>query len=247
MKVGVFCLALFAVGVNASSRWMHRCRIAQRIALKAFYRLAGNRNLRWQPASFFGIKKGYHHAVSAEAFDDTPNKDEWQQEVYELANQLGLLQRYSSVIDVGCGSGYKLVHTLGNYATTGIELQPAWEWLRQQYPDREWLLFDTINPQELRADMVVCSDVIEHMENPDDLLDFLSEISFQRLIISTPERDGMAGKTDFGPPENTSHYREWNATEFKKYLERWFIAEEQRIFNSKSVTQVVICQKKQAV
>ncbi len=247
MKIGVFCLDLCLLTANTTSRWMHRCRIAQRMALKAFYRLAGDKNLRWQPEAFFDIKKGYRHAVSAEAFDDTPNKDEWQKEVYELAGELGLAHHYSSVIDVGCGSGYKLVHQLGHYTTTGIELRPAWEWLSREYPEREWLLFDTVKPGDLRADMVICSDVVEHIENPDDLLDFLSEISFQHLVISTPERDGMAGKQDFGPPENTSHYREWNAAEFKKYLGRWFIVQDQRIFNRKSVTQVVICQKKQTV
>jgi len=223
---------------------MHRWRIVQRIAAKTFYRLAGDKNIQWQSQELFAIKKGYHHATGAEHFDDTDNKDEWQKEVYELADETARLLNYSSVIDVGCGSAYKLVHMLGGYATTGIEVQPAYDWLTRQYPGRSWLLFDEADPKQLKADLVICSDVIEHMENPDDLLFFLSEISFERLIISTPERDGMAGRSDFGPPENTSHYREWNAAEFKKYLEDWFIVKEQRIFNRKSVTQVVICSKK---
>ncbi len=92
--------------------------------------------------------------------------------------------------------------------------------------------------------MVVCADVIEHLPNPDDLLDFISDINFKILVISTPERDAVAGRNDFGPPENTAHYREWNAVEFKNYLRRWIVIKEQQIFNTKSVTQVVICEKK---
>jgi hypothetical protein len=105
-------------------------------------------------------------------------------------------------------------------------------------------LFDEAEASKLKADLVICADVIEHLDNPDDLLDFIDDIDFRLLIISTPERDGQAGKNDFGPPENTSHYREWNAVEFKNYLRQWFVVKDQVIFTTKSITQVVICEKK---
>ena len=125
-----------------------------------------------------------------------------------------------------------------------MEVSPTFEWLQKKYHGRNWLLFDTVQPESIQTDLIICADVIEHLSNPDDLLDFISEINFRQLIISTPERDRVAGKNDFGPPENTAHYREWNAIEFKNYLRHWFIVKEQQIFNTKSVTQVVICQKK---
>jgi 2-polyprenyl-3-methyl-5-hydroxy-6-metoxy-1,4-benzoquinol methylase len=168
----------------------------------------------------------------------------WQKEVYQLAADLSSKSNYSSIIDVGCGSGYKLVHMLGQFDTTGIEVNPAYDWLCKKYPARKWLLFDNVQPSTLKADLIICADVIEHLDNPDDLLDFISEMDFQQLVISTPERDAVAGKNDYGPPENVSHYREWNAVEFKNYLRQWFHVKEQHIFNAKSVTQVVICVKK---
>ena len=82
------------------------------------------------------------------------------------------------------------------------------------------------------------------MPDPDELLDFLEEIDFQYLVISTPERDTKLGKNDYGPPENISHYREWNQYEFKDYVRNWFSVEEQRILNDKSITQVLVCKKK---
>jgi len=227
-----------------SSIWKHRGMILKRVTAKAFFKLLGRYNTRFQPNEFFSIKPGYRHAVSVELFDDTANTDEWQKEVYELVATIAQEFNYPSIIDVGCGSAYKLVNMLGEYDTVGIEVSPIYEWLRKKYPTKKWLRFDETAPSQLHADLVICADVIEHIDNPDNLLDFIDEINFQQLLISTPERDAVAGRNDFGPPENPAHYREWNAVEFKNYLRRWFVVKEQRIFNDKSITQVVICQKK---
>lgn len=225
----------------------HRLNIARRISEKFIFRLLGRYNFRLQPHEFFSIKAGYHHAVHAEPFDDTRNKDEWQKEVYELAKEIMVAAGYKHIIDVGCGSAFKLVNQLGAFDTIGIEVEPALQWLRQQYPSRKWLRFEEADPVALQTDLVLCADVIEHIDNPDDLLDFIGEMNFRKLVISTPERDGVAGRNDYGPPENVAHYREWNAVEFRNYLRRWFTVEEQRIFNDKTVTQVVICRKKDSV
>jgi 2-polyprenyl-3-methyl-5-hydroxy-6-metoxy-1,4-benzoquinol methylase len=206
--------------------------------------LLGRKNQSIQPQSFFFIKPGYHHATTAEQLDATLSTDEWQKEVYQLANELATNQQLKTVLDVGCGSGFKLIHQLGQFQTTGIEVDPTFSWLQKKYPDRHWLLFDTVKPENLSTDLIICADVVEHLDNPDDLLDFLSEIDFKFLVISTPERDQVAGVSDFGPPENTAHFREWNAIEFKNYLRTRFVVKEQQIFQTKSVTQVVICTKK---
>jgi SAM-dependent methyltransferase len=227
-----------------NSKWKHRFAILQRIGIKNIYRLIGKRNTVLQPNTFFSIKPGYHHATSAEQLDATSSTDEWQKEVYQLAADIADEHNCTTILDVGCGSGYKLVNQLGKYNTIGIEVNPTFDWLQRKYPNRKWLLFDEVEPAKLQADLVICADVIEHLANPDDLLDFISEINFWKLIISTPERDSVAGKNDYGPPENTAHYREWNAVEFRNYLRQWFAVTDQQILNSKSVTQVVICQKK---
>lgn len=229
-----------------NSTWKHRWAIVKRIAAKKFNRLWGNRNSSRQPHSFFFIKAGYHHATGAEQLDARLSTDEWQKEVYEIAARLASENSFHQILDVGCGSGYKLVHQLGHLDTTGIEVDPTYSWLKQKYPDRNWLLFDSVVPGDLKTDLVICADVIEHLPNPDDLLDFLSDIDFRMAIISTPERDAVASRMDFGPPENTAHYREWNAVEFKNYLRTRFAVKEQQIIQSKSVTQVVICQKKES-
>lgn len=230
--------------MSSANSWKHRLRVLNRVASKKFYRLFGNRNLRWQPHSFYSIKPGYHHAISAEDFDDTPNKDEWQRSVYELALSKAGTMENPSILDIGCGSAYKLINMFSQYHTTGVEVEPTFSWLQQQFPDKEWVLFDDAVPAALNGDLVICSDVIEHIANPDDLMEFLEDIPFRYLVISTPERDLVAGKQDFGPPANTAHFREWNGAEFRNYLRRWFILEEHLVLDDKSITQVAICSKK---
>ncbi|HEX6181748.1 MAG TPA: methyltransferase domain-containing protein [Chitinophagaceae bacterium] len=220
----------------------HIISTASRLVRKRGFSLLGKWNQSLQPQELFNIRKGYHHASSAVAFDDTGNTDEWQKEVYEIALNYMQQEKFHSIIDVGCGSAYKLIH-LGNYDTIGIEVEPTYTWLRQKYPGNKWLLFDEVDPTRLRTDLVICADVIEHMANPDDLLHFIQAIQFRTLIISTPERDSVAGKNDYGPPRNTAHYREWNAQEFKKYLSDYFTVDQQWILPGKSVTQVVKCRK----
>jgi hypothetical protein len=224
--------------------WKKRVAILSRLLKKYFFRLLGTGNRFIRTQQHFNIKTGYSHAGKVIAFDDTNNKDEWQKEVYELARDISVEKNYRSIIDVGCGSAFKLLNVLGGYDTIGIEIEPTYGWLCKEYPDRHWLLFNELDPETVRADLVICSDVIEHIDNPDTLLLFLKNISFKQLLISTPERDGVAGKGDYGPPENPAHYREWNAVEFKNYIEKWFQIEEQRIFNTQTSTQVIIAKKK---
>ena len=222
---------------------LHKLKVASRIARKRLFSFAGKWNEKLQPAENFCIKQGYHHSKKVEQFDDTIFTDEWQREVYLKAADLIRKNSFRSVIDVGCGSAYKLVHILGEFDTTGIEIEPTYSWLQKKYPQRKWLLFDNTNPSEMNGHVVICSDVIEHISNPDQLMKFLASINFQKLIITTPERDLVAGKKDFGPPRNTAHYREWNADEFRNYVSIWFYVEQQIILNDKSITQMLICNK----
>lgn len=64
--------------------------------------------LRCPPSqqSEFGIRVGYRHRLANRFFDDTPLKDEWQKEVYERSAAHAREHGFTSVIDVGCGSGF---------------------------------------------------------------------------------------------------------------------------------------------
>jgi 2-polyprenyl-3-methyl-5-hydroxy-6-metoxy-1,4-benzoquinol methylase len=226
------------------SSYSHRLFVLQRIVAGRICRLLGSLNILLQPKQIYCIKAGYHHAGKVETYDDRLNKDEWQRGVYETAYSLLQKTGGTSVIDTGCGSAYKLIDMFGKFNTTGIELEKTWQWLLEKYPLNNWLSYDHTNPSQLECDLLICSDVIEHLKVPDEMMDFLRRINFTWLVISTPERNSVRGENDFGPPENVSHYREWNNLEFATYVSKWFHVNEQIISTDKSVSQILICKKK---
>lgn len=229
--------------MNLFSTWKHRLLIAQRIFSKTFFKALGPINTRLQPEELFDVKPGYHHAGSAESFIAVNSDDEYQRSVYKLAGDLASAMNNPTILDVGCGSGSKLINMLGNYSTVGIEIEPTYSWLVKTYPKRKWLLYDPVATRGIQADIVICADVIEHISNPDELMIFLNTLQFKYLVISTPERDRIFGTNDYGPPQNTFHYREWNAEEFAKYISRWFVIHQQYVFDDKSITQAIVCSR----
>jgi hypothetical protein len=229
--------------LSAHSNLNRRFHLARRILTKMFYRLLGPLNTKLQPEEKYGIKAGYRQAKISLDFDDRNNLDEWQREVYIFAASLMNERKFSSIIDFGCGSAYKLLHYLGEYETTGIELPEMTQWLKLKYPERKWIPAPLQKASHLSADLVICSDTIEHIKAPEELVHEIQSINSRLILFSTPERTGVAGKNDYGPPENPSHYREWDADEFRNWLAGYFDIEDQRIFNDRSITQVIVCKK----
>ena len=66
------------------------------------------------------------------------------------------------------------------------------------------------------CDVGICSDVIEHIREPNGLLSFLKKLKCKLFVISTPKREHMVRN---GPPNNIHHVREWTFHEFQIYLE----------------------------
>jgi SAM-dependent methyltransferase len=223
---------------SAHSNLNRRFQLARRICYKYFFRLLGPLNARLQSKIKFGIKAGYHHAKKSLSFDDRNNRDEWQKEVYIFAAGIMKERKFGSVVDFGCGSGYKLIHYLGEYETVGIELPAMVKWLKTI-----WMPAPLQKSCGLNADLVICSDMIEHVKEPDEIIREIQSIHSRLILFSTPERIAVAGKYDFGPPENPSHYREWDYYEFKNWLSQYFDIEDQRIFTDRSITQVILCRK----
>lgn len=180
------------------------------------------------------IKKSYKTRLDNAHFNDINLTDQFQKEVY-LAALLLMRElvprtkdesgRRGLVADIGTGSGYKLMHYIApEFNTIGFDTEPAISFLRDKYPDEEWI--DSGEPEkslpswksgEKKLDLCICSDVIEHIHDPDDLLKFLLSLKCSIYVISTPKRDALK-KADSGPPINGHHVREWTFHEFQMYL-----------------------------
>jgi SAM-dependent methyltransferase len=191
----------------------------------------------------YGIAGGYLHRETV-AFDDAAGKeDQWQREVYETARAIMLEHGLRSIHDVGCGSGYKLVHMLGDFDTTGIDLPENISWVRELYPDRKWVGAPFEEVGLPKADLVICADVIEHVADPDALMRFIVSIAQKWVVLSTPDREIAYPRRSshlLGPPENPTHLREWTKAEFRRYIANYLEIERHEITNREQATQMIV-------
>jgi SAM-dependent methyltransferase len=182
------------------------------------------------------IKDGYTPRLKNRFFDDTPLKDEWQKEVYAKASEIADENNLRSVLDIGTGSAFKLLKYFGDLETLGMDLPRTVAWLRRKYPDRNWT--DRFEPRS-GFDLVICADVIEHVPDPDQVLNLIEQCRPRFAVISTPDR-ALLKRGLNGPPGNKAHVREWSFDEFAQYVGRRFALCEHFISNPEQSTQVVV-------
>jgi SAM-dependent methyltransferase len=154
------------------------------------------------------------------------NAAAYQKAVYDWAERLIRTKRLTSVADLGCGTAVKLSllqqRTLGvNYF--GYDQPNAVRMCRECYDFGEWYPVNFDHPETIECiprDLVISSDVIEHLENPDNLLECIKRISDQDtlILISTPERVRLRGDDCRWSPIK-HHVREWSESEFFRYVE----------------------------
>lgn len=202
-----------------------------------------NNNNKYIPRRQHYIKAGYKPRAEYVHYKDI-EEDKFQLEVYLRAYGLMRKNNWNTVADIGCGSAYKLVTYLGDFETIGYELPDNVEALKRRYPERDWRVSRLDDKEELEVDLIICSDVIEHLVDPDALMNHLAHQSFRKLILSTPERDICRGVNDFGPPDNPAHQREWSFEEFGLYVSSYFNIVEHAISNNSQGTQFIICEKR---
>ncbi|SFZ85942.1 Methyltransferase domain-containing protein [Devosia enhydra] len=193
----------------------------------------------------YGICAGYRHRNNNKYFDDIQNEDEFQNEVYDKAKSLLIELGGNSVIDIGCGSGFKLLKFFSDFQTIGIDLPPTVNKLIEMHPERDWRSYSFKERPALKCDVLICADVIEHIPDPTDLISFILSIEFKTAVISTPERDLVYGRPHNGPPNNYAHCREWNMHELTIFLAEYFTVDSIYISNFAQATQAAILRKRQ--
>jgi len=189
------------------------------------------------------IRGAYTHRNKYCYFDDTEYKDEYQKEVYERAAEIAEHAGLSTIYDVGCGSGYKLIKYLGQYETVGFDVPETLEFLRRTYPERNWTHATFSDRSHPPADLVICSDVIEHVMDPDELMNFLLSLTSKWLVISTPDRAreySVFSRFQLGPPHTDHHIREWSFNEFHRYIEQFVDIQEHCHPHPTHATQMIV-------
>ena len=208
---------------------------------KIFYRLKVL--LSMFSAPLYGIRRGYLHRKAVTLFSDEGNADEYQKEVYAFARSLYDEKKLSGVLDIGCGSAFKLLANFQNAPKAGAELNT--DWLKQQYPNETWFAFSDPTWKKYPAQLIICADVIEHVPNPDAFVeDLLEHRESKYFVFSTPDRNLDTSPWKFGPPNNEAHYREWTFEEFEGFLSRYFRVVHHSISNHEQRTQMLVAERK---
>jgi len=198
------------------------------------------------------IKEGYVPRSEYVQNIQIESDDKFQDEVYKKAREILDKHKYRKVLDIGCGSSFKLIKYFRDKPFVGLDLEPNLSWLKETYPYFDYRLSDYDSPLEDEFDLVICSDVIEHVLDPDQMINFINSIDFKHLVISTPERNiiqQVQRQMDWdveenGPPANVCHVREWTKDEFAEYISQTFNIEEHFITPIQVECQVVIAIKK---
>lgn len=148
----------------------------------------------------------------------------WQPDVYgraaEIAREMGL----TTIVDVGCGAGRKLLPFADEFEIIGLDRPEIVEQMPDGSPGR-WLPCDLDRPDclpDLGVDdaMWVCSDVIEHLLHPEYVVRALAAAGTggSAVVLSTPDRRRTRGARHMGPSPNRGHVQEWALDELVPWL-----------------------------
>jgi 2-polyprenyl-3-methyl-5-hydroxy-6-metoxy-1,4-benzoquinol methylase/glycosyltransferase involved in cell wall biosynthesis len=147
----------------------------------------------------------------------------WQPEVYDWAKHIcsNLMFSPRKIVDIGCGNGSRIASLHPDFRVSGVDHGENLEHARRNHPEISWIEANLERDLEflqasLEQSLVICSDVIEHLANPQPLLELFrqSQRHIYGIVISTPDRIRARGLEDQGPPANPSHVREWAMEEF---------------------------------
>lgn len=142
-----------------------------------------------------------------------------------------------SIHEVGCGEGYWVLRWRGRgIAARGTDFsQEAIRLARLNAAERgaDESLFEARSIYELEpardgADLVVCCEVLEHLERPQEALRVLQRVARGHLIVSVPREPvwrllNLARARYVAQLGNTpGHLQHWSAGAFARLLERYF-------------------------
>ncbi len=139
-----------------------------------------------------------------------------------------------NVLEVGCGEGHlSAILASDGRAVRGIDISPSVIAQARAHPDNQahgarfevGSVYD-LAPEADATELVVCCEVLEHLEDPDRALSILARLARPHLLVSVPREPiwrvlNMARGRYLGDLGNTpGHVQHWSQRAFLGLLDR---------------------------
>jgi 2-polyprenyl-3-methyl-5-hydroxy-6-metoxy-1,4-benzoquinol methylase len=120
------------------------------------------------------------------------------------------------VVDVGCGTGGNIASLADRYRCVGLDdSEQAIDFARQRFPDVEFVAVrggETLVEYVRRADVVMCMDVIEHVEHDGVFLEQIVRAARPgaQLLLTVPADMALWSQHDV----TNGHFRRYSVEQF---------------------------------
>lgn len=124
------------------------------------------------------------------------------------------------VLDIGCGTGHLLMYLSDHYKMKkvyGMDFsKAALEIAKKNLPEGEFRVHDIYNDHDKKYDVVMCTEVLEHLADPEVALSNLEKMMNENslLFITTPNgrTDTYKGHINYWGPEGWEIFLKKNCT-----------------------------------
>lgn len=141
-------------------------------------------------------------------------------------------RKVDSILDVGCGEGFTLNRLKEKGIGKNLEgveyLQTAIDLGKKMYPDikiKKGTIYD-LPYKDNSFDLVLCTEVLEHLDEPEKALKELVRVSKKYLVISVPNEpffmfaQFVRGKNWSRLGNDIEHINHWTMFGFPKFIKQ---------------------------
>lgn len=148
----------------------------------------------------------------------------------DLSETISPLEDVNSVIDIGCGEGF-IINCLNRPDITGVDIsKKALDIAKRKNPGCNFCtgsVYD-LSFKESSFDLVIATEILEHLKNPEKALQEIGRISSSYCLFSVPNEpyfrtmNFLRGKNLKRYGNDIEHVQNWNSREFVKLLKTYF-------------------------
>ncbi|UDF04823.1 hypothetical protein [Asticcacaulis sp. AND118] len=170
----------------------------------------------------------------------------YQLSTYANARRFSDANGFQKIVNFGAGSGDNLMRLFDNHNTIGYEIEPYLSYLRKTYPDRIWRDGSHFDRTIVDCDMIICCDMLEYAEKPEDVLAFFARSNLKAISFTVPALELLASRNLSrleGAPLNTDILHEWTTPEFRRLIGSIFEIVAHGIVDLPNCLQMVVAKK----